>query len=225
MSGFLLLLFLGAAALGLLWLTGLRGSMWTLGAAALLFGAAGYALQGRPGLAGSPAQASSKQPPLPLANARHAFFGQFTSAERWLILSDSYARRGKSADAVGAVRAGLRAQPDNYMLWVGLGNALTDHARMLTPAAELAFDRARLAAPWSPAPGFFHGLAKLRSGDPEGALEDWRAVLAAAPAEASWRPLVEDGVAMIERGRSSLPQSGGEGDRSPQANGGGVVQP
>lgn len=212
MNGIVILLLLGAAALGLLWLTGLRGSMWTLGAAALLFGGAGYALHGRPSLAGSPAERANAQPPLPLTKARHAFFGQFISAERWLIIADSYTSRGKTRDAAGIIQAGLRAHPDDYVLWVGFGNALTDHARMLTPAAELAFDRARLLAPWSPAPGFFHGLAKLRSGDPQGALAEWKAVLAAAPAEASWRPMVEDGVAMIEK-NSSLSRSDGEGNR------------
>lgn len=199
MSGLVILILLGAAALGLLWLAGLRGSFLSLAAAALLFGGAGYALQGRPSLEGSPARAARAQALPPLTDARYAFFGQFNSSERWLILSDSFARRGNTSEAVAIVQSALRAHPDNYVLWVGLGNALTDHAGMLTPAAELAFDRARLLASWSPAPGFFHGLAKLRSGDPEGALAEWKAVLAAAPAEASWRPLVEDGIAVVEQ--------------------------
>ena len=90
------------------------------------------------------------------------------------------------------------------MLWVGLGNALVDHAGDHDPGR-----RAGLLAPrppsWrreSPGPPFFHGLALLRSGDREGALKEWQAVLAAAPAEAEWRPFVEDGVAMIERGQA-----------------------
>ena len=86
------------------------------------------------------------------------------------------------------------------MLWVGLGNALVDHAGVITPAAEFAYSRAAKLAPWSPAPPFFRGVALLRSGERDAALETWKAVLASAPAEAGWRPLVEDGVAMIERG-------------------------
>jgi cytochrome c-type biogenesis protein CcmH len=128
--------------------------------------------------------------------------GQFTASERWLIIADSYAARGKTEDAVGLVQSGLRAHPDDYVLWVGLGNALVDHAGIMTPAAELAYARAAKLAPWSPAPLFFRGLALLRSGDRDGALAEWKTVLAAAPAEASWRPLVEDGVAMIERGQA-----------------------
>jgi cytochrome c-type biogenesis protein CcmH len=169
----------------------------------LLFGGAGYALHGRPDLAGSPAIGTADSRHLPLAKARHALLGQFTSSERWLILSDSFAARGETEDAVGLVQSGLRAHPDDYSLWVGLGNALVDHAGVMTPAAELAYRRAEKLAPWSPAPKFFRGLARLRSGEREAALAEWQALLASAPAEAEWRPLVEDGVAMIERGQAA----------------------
>lgn len=202
MTGFLILLLLVAVALGALRLMRLRGPLLTLAAAALMVGGAGYALQARPDLAGAPAKGSDETRHLPVANARHAMFGQFTASERWLIIADSFAARGETADAVGLVQSGLRAHPDDYVLWVGLGNALVDHAGIMTPAAELAFARAAKLAPWSPGPPFFHGLALLRSGDREGALKEWQAVLAAAPAEAEWRPFVEDGVAMIERGQA-----------------------
>lgn len=200
MIGILALLLLIAVSLAVLRLVGLKGSLLTMAAAALLFGAAGYALQGRPGLAGAPGEGAAELRHLPLAKARHAMFGQFTTSERWLIIADSYAARGKSEDAVGLVQAGLREHPDDYVLWVGLGNALVDHAGVMTPAAELAFGRAARLAPWSPAPPFFRGLAMLRSGEREAALATWKDVLASAPANAGWRPLVEDGVAMIERG-------------------------
>ncbi len=199
MTGYLILLVLAALALGGLRLLGLRGPLLTLAAAGSMLGAAGYAVQGRPGLPGSTARGQAASPHVPLAQARHILMGQFTKAERWLILADSYAARGKTEDAVGLVQSGLRAQPDDFTLWVGLGNALVDHAGRLTPAAELAFDRAGRLAPWSPAPRFFHGLALLRSGQRDAALAEWKAVLAAASADAEWRPLVEDGVAMIER--------------------------
>ncbi len=203
MSGLLIVLLLAGVALGGLRLLGLRGPLLTMAAAALMFGGAGYALQGRPGLDGSPARGAPEASHLPLGNARHAFFDQFTSSERWLIIADSYASRGKTEDAVGLVQAGLRAHPNDFVLWIGLGNALVDHAGIMTPAAELAYDRAAKLAPWSPAPAFFHGLAMFRSGEREAALSEWKALLANAPANAGWRPLVEDGVAMIERGQAA----------------------
>ena len=203
MSGVLILLVVAATTLALLWLRGLRGPLLTMAAAALLFGGAGYALHGRPGLAGSPAHGSDVTRHVPLAKARHVLLGQFTRSERWLILSDSFAARGETEDAVGLVQSGLRAHPDDFALWTGLGNALVDHAGVMTPAAELAYRRAETLAPWSPAPKFFRGLAKLRSGERDAALAEWRTLLAGAPAEAEWRPLVEDGVAMIERGQAA----------------------
>ena len=197
MAYFILVSLVGLV-LGLSWLTGLRGSWLVITAAALLLGAAGYAVQGRPWLAGSPRAGTAPEPPLSLVTARNAFLGEFSGRSHWLIISDSYAARGKTRDAVGILQAATRQHPTDYALWLGLGNALTDHSRSLNPAARLAFARSAELAPTSPAPAYFLGLAKLRSGDPEGALADWKKMLADAPATASWRPFVEDGVVMVE---------------------------
>jgi cytochrome c-type biogenesis protein CcmH len=201
MTSYFILLLLAAAALGVARLSGLRGAYFTFAASAMLVGAAGYALQGRPGLDGSPRAGAEPSPPVSLVTARNAFLGQFHRSSHWLIIADSYAARGKTQDAVGLLRSAVRAHPDDYALWLGLGNALADHAHYLTPAARLAFDRSQQLAPESPAPGYFLGLAMLRSGDPEGALAVWKDVLAKAPADASWRPRVEDGILLIESAR------------------------
>jgi len=203
MTGFLILLLLVALALVALRLFGLRGGLLTMAAAALMVGGAGYALQGTPGLAGTRAGGQTESRHVPLARARHILMGQFTKSEHWMIIADSFARRGSTQDAVGLIQSGLREHPDDYTLWVGLGNALVDHAGVMTPAAELAYARAAKLAPWSPAPPFFRGVALLRSGQRDEALAAWKQLLASAPAEAAWRPLVEDGVALLDR-----PQAG-----------------
>ena len=201
MSGLLILLLLVLVTLAAVRWLGVSGPLLMLAATVLMIGAAGYAWQGRPGLAGAPASGTARLRHVPLAEARHAMLGRFTKSEHWLIIADSFAARGKTADAVGIVQSGLRAHPDDYVLWVGLGNALVDHAGVMTPAAELAYARAARLAPWSPAPKFFRGLGLLRSGQHEATLAEWKELLAAAPADAEWRPLVEDGVAMLERPR------------------------
>jgi cytochrome c-type biogenesis protein CcmH len=201
MNGLLILALLIAGAVGLLWLLKLRGPILTLAAAALMVGAAGYALQGRPSLAGSPHRAEDRPPPLPLTVARKALMGQFTAADTWMTISESFASRGQTQDAVGVMNSAVRARPTDYAMWVGLGNALADHAGTLTPAARFAFARAAKLAPGHPAPLFFLGLAEARSGEPEQALTRWRAILASAPADASWRPLVEDAVLALSSGR------------------------
>ena len=200
MTGWLILLALLVASLALLFALKLRGSTLTLAAAALVFGAAGYALQGRPGLPGIRHSAADVAPPLALTGARHALFGTFTPAERWMILADSYARSGDTMGASGILRSAIRQYPRDPELWTGYANALVDHAHMLTPAARLAFGRATALSPDTPGPRFFLGLALLRSGDRAGALEQWSAILAAAPPTASWRPMVEGGVRLAAGG-------------------------
>jgi cytochrome c-type biogenesis protein CcmH len=213
--GWALLLLLIAASLAVLWLLGTRGGLLTATAAALVLGGAGYALQGRPTLLGAPSRAARQGDVFPLTEARHAFFGNFTPAESWLRMSEALARDRETQDSVGILQNAIRRYPGDPQLWIGLGNALVDHSRGLTPPAEMAFRRAAELSPGHPAPAFFYGLALARSGDRQSAIALWKAILAKAPSGAGWRPLVEQGVATLsagERGRSH--QRGGTG---PQA--------
>ena len=199
MSGWVVLFLLILAAAGGLWLCGVRSALLQMCAAALLFGAAGYALQGQPGLAGSPQSSARRPAPIPLTKLRHAFFGEFGPTEHWLKISESYASRGETAEAAGVLQAAVREHPGDFTLWVGLGNALADQAGTRTPASELAFKRAAELAPGHPAPRFFFGLALARSGDPQDAVTIWKGILADAPANASWRPIVEDAIRAVEQ--------------------------
>jgi cytochrome c-type biogenesis protein CcmH len=195
--GWVILLLLIGANLGLLWWLGVRGGLLTAGAAALVLGASGYALQGSPNTPGAPAASGEGHDIFPLTEARHAFFGNFTPAESWLRMSEALARDGKSEDAVGILQNAVKRYPGDPQLWVGLGNALVDHARGLTPPAELAYRRAAEMAPGHPGAPFFYGLALARSGDRQGALAVWQQILKTAPKDAGWRPLVEQGVAAL----------------------------
>jgi cytochrome c-type biogenesis protein CcmH len=100
----------------------------------------------------------------------------------------------------------VRRYPADPQLWIGLGNALVDHARGLTPPAQLAYERAAALAPGHPAAPFFYGLALARSGDRGAAVELWKRILADAPKDASWRPPVEQGVAALSRPTSVPPR-------------------
>jgi len=203
--GWVILLLLVVASLGLLWLLRVRGGLLTASAAALLLASVGYAVQGSPDLPGSRAEFGDTHDVLPLTDARHAFFGYFTPAESWLRMSEALARDGKSEDSVGILENAVKRYPGDPQLWIGLGNALVDHARGLTPPAEFAYKRAEELAPGYPAPPFFYGLALARSGDRQGALTLWRQILKTAPANAEWRPLVEQGVVALS-GASAAPR-------------------
>jgi cytochrome c-type biogenesis protein CcmH len=197
LMGWIILLGLMVLSAAGLWLLRVRGAALTACGAALLLGGAGYALQGSPDLPAAPAQSMEAGDVFPLTQARHAFFGQFTPEESWLRISEALARAGESADAVGILENAVKRYPGSSQLWIGLGNALVDHAQGITPAAELAYRRAAEVAPGYPAPPFFYGLALARSGDREGALKLWKGILAKAPPKASWRPLVEEGVTAL----------------------------
>ena len=197
MALLLLLMLVLLTAAGLWWAGRLRGASLQLALAALMAGSAGYALQGRPSLSGAPKEGGRKAAPVPLTEPRQAMLGRFTRADPWLIMADSLASRGNTAEAVGAVRAGLKAHPDDAALYVGLGNALVDHAGMVTPAATLAYARARELAPKLPAPLFFEGLALARSGKREEALALWQQALALTPPGTSYRPMIEGGIAAL----------------------------
>ena len=120
-SGWVSLLLLIAAALTILRLTGVRGAMLQMCAAALLFGAAGYAVQAHAGLAGAPKNAEAQRPPIPLTNLRHAFFGSFGPTEHWLVMSESLAAQGQTEEAAGVMQSAVREHPGDPTLWIGLG--------------------------------------------------------------------------------------------------------
>lgn len=198
MNGWIALALLFVGSVAGLWLLRVRGPLLQLAAAALLFGCSGYALQGSPGLAGSPRQAQSFGSPVPLTEMRHSFFGNFAPNEHWLLMSEAIGSRGNSEEAVSVLDSAIRQHPDDPQLWIGLGNALVDNMGTLTPASEFAYRRAAELAPGHPAPLFFMGLALARSGDPQGATAMWKEVLAGAPADAGWRPLVADALAALQ---------------------------
>ncbi len=170
--------------------------------AALLIGLAGYAWTGRPTLAGSPKPPPGQRvlPDSPFAALRKPILGQFDSSDAWLTVAEGYQRRGDTAAGAQLIKSALRREPENFKLWIGLGNALVLHAdNSMTPAAELAFNRAANLAPQHPGPRFFYGLALLQGGDLAGADRYWRQLLATAPADAEWRPFVEERVQVLDQ--------------------------
>ena len=187
--GWAILFALMLMSFAVLWLMRVRQGLLTAGLAALMLGASGYALQGRPSLSGSPGQGSDERDVQSLAQARHAFFGTFSPEESWLRISEALGTHGNTEDAVNILQNAVRRYPADAQLWIGLGNALVDHAHGLTPPAEYAYRRAEQLLPGHPAPRFFHDLALARSGEEEAAFRDLVALAREYP-DASWRPMV-----------------------------------
>ena len=201
--GWLVLLALAALLGFALWrFAGFRGATLQLLLAAMLIAMSGYAWQGRPALGGQPKAEAMRQnnPDTPFAALRGEFVERFDYASRWMIIADSYQRRGDTRSAVAIIRSGLKGSPRNATLWTALGNALVIHGGgTMNPAAELAYRRAMVLAPEYPAPRFFYGMSLIQVGQVEEGERVWRQLLATAPAEASWRPVIAERLAIIDQ--------------------------
>ena len=184
---------------------------WSLFGAALLFGLAGYALQGSPGYSSAPAAppAADVANGAAMVEARRQFYDDGLAPGRTVTLADAFARRGQYQEAVGFYRNGLTDAPDDPELWVALGNALVEHTGgAMTPAALEAFERGAGAARDDPAPPYFQGIAALRTGDFIRAREFWAAARDKAPAGSGVRSDIEARLARLD---ALLAQLAGQG--------------
>lgn len=184
-----------AAGLALLCVLGLKFAAriaWrdmTAPASVLLLGLAGYAWQGSPGVAGHPVQAKSRVTfDERLAEKRRSIGERLGPASKWLIMSDGLARSGDTEKAANILIGGLRTQPDDANLWVGMGNALLAHSGgVLTPSADYAYRRAIALEPKGISPRYFLGLALAQSGQFEQGKAVWTALAQDLPPESDLR--------------------------------------
>lgn len=173
--GWVMLALVGAAAFGLLALFGAPRSLWSFGAAALMLGATGYALQARPGLSGAPVSAKTvavdDEGVARMRELRGAMFGRFTSLDTAFFPADALIRTGNPDTAARMMLGAVRQEPQNAALWTWLGMTLVEADQgAMSPAAGLAFRRATALAPRHPGPFFFYGMAQARAGQPEAAI-------------------------------------------------------
>ena len=210
--GLVVVLVLALLLLAGLWRFGRldRAGLQLVGAA-LLFALAGYAWQGRPELPGSPKRAAVQHQAADTAFAslRRELLGRFDTADSWLTTAESYARAGDTVGAARLISSAIRAHPRNSSLWIGYGHALAAHSGgVVTPAAELAFQRAAALAPNHPAPRFFHALALAQGGRLDEAEAMWRSLLASPLASAAWRGAAERQLMLVDRARAMAAMQG-----------------
>ncbi len=168
--------------------------LWQVAAAAVLLGMAGYALQGRPSLPPAPAQPIEARAvgATQLVEIRADMDESFGSAKRWLVTADSFAKQGDYPLSASYIQSGLRKDPQNADLWSALGLQLMLASEgQMSPAAQLAFDKARAIRPKYPAPYYFAGLARLFAGDLDGAILLWEKTVSLATPTAKWKTRIE----------------------------------
>jgi cytochrome c-type biogenesis protein CcmH/NrfG len=207
-NGWLIIILLSLAVAAALWPFARRdkGAFQFL-AAALLLALAGYSWQGHPGQAGSP---KAEQPPQPVADDDFAtlhpdLLGRFDRAYSWMQLADADRRQGNPVGGAEILQSAVRANPRSYALWTAYAYALVaSNGDLMSPASQLAFERAYRLAPDHPAPKFFYGLALGRSGNWDAAEQTWRELLQGlGNGFPLYRAAIEERLAAIRQARAA----------------------
>lgn len=202
-----------------------RSAREVIGAAVLL-GIAGYAVQGMPAQPGSPKHPVEKISGDDAAAgiaARQKLGGETAPGDQHMIIADALARHGQYADAAEVLRGAIERNPGNAEALLAMGNALTGHAEgSISPAAIYAYGRAAQAAPNSPGPPFFLGLALIQSGRIGEGRAVWADLLARSPKDAPWRGDLEKRLGELDtfiaqpgRGPQQAVQPSGAGQGAP----------
>jgi tetratricopeptide (TPR) repeat protein len=216
MMGWLMLALVAVAAGLLLALTGYPRRLWTIAATALTLGATGYAWQGHPGVPGHPVEAQDVKIEIPeeITKVRDAMFGRFGFDWSNFMRADAMTRSGSPRFAVAVMQDAVLKAPRDAAAWTGLGTALAEHDKGMSPAARFAFDRAMELWPQHPGPPFFLGLAYARAGQPvEGRAYIARAV-ELTPSNLSykadlvmWLNLIDENIAASQARAAPIPQN------------------
>ena len=200
--GYLWLAVIAVAVCALLAAMKVDRLLWSMVASALMLGAAGYAWQGQPALAGHPATTGFAPTPddSAMLDLRDQMLERYTGAAAYLVAADAMTRIGDRRAAVQVLLGGIRIAPKSLVLWTGLANALSAHdANQVSPPALFAFQQATRLAPKHPAPPFFLGLAYVRAGDFAKARPYWARALALTPADISYRGEIATRLALLDR--------------------------
>ncbi len=175
--------------------------LWTLFAAALVFGLAGFAWQASPDIAAAPGRSMKEgaRADAAVMEARRSFFADTDPRSRYVLTADAFARRGRLDDAAGLLRNAIVENPKDGEAWLALAIVLTEHAGgRLAPPAITAFQRAQALLPGNPGPAYFLGIAALREGRLEETQEIWTQGLARARPNAPGRDLLAQRIAQLD---------------------------
>ena len=121
-----------------------------------------------------------------------------TDGRGWTVLAPVLARLGRFDDAVRAYRNVIAYAGDSAERRSDLGEALTGAAGgVVTADAKAEFERAVAQNADDPKANYFLGLAAEQDGRQADAAAIWRGMLAKSPADAPWRPLLQQALARV----------------------------
>jgi cytochrome c-type biogenesis protein CcmH len=122
-----------------------------------------------------------------------------TDGRGWTVLAPVLARLGRYDDAVRAYRNTISYAGDSADRRSDLGEALAAAAGgVVTAEAKAEFERAVAQNADDLKANYFLGLAAEQDGRKADAAAIWRGMLAKAPADAPWRPLLQAALARVD---------------------------
>ncbi len=146
--------------------------------------------------------------------------------EGWLMLGRSRGVLGDLPGATEALRRAAGLAPDDPRAVGGLGESLTALAGgTVTPEAKTLFTKLAVIEPGDPRPGFYLGWADHQAGRFQAALDRWRQLLAASPADAPWRPQVIEAMQTAATQLGIDPATVAGAESAPPAASSGAPQP
>jgi cytochrome c-type biogenesis protein CcmH len=121
-----------------------------------------------------------------------------TDGRGWNVLAPVLSRLGRYHEAVRAYRNSITYNGDSPERRADLGEALAAAANgVVTAEAKAEFERALALNADEVKASYFLGLAAEQDGRAGEASTIWRAMLAKAPSDAPWRPLVQAALARV----------------------------
>lgn len=115
----------------------------------------------------------------------------------WDVIAPVYLRMERFHDAAGAYERAIALLGETPRRLAGVAEAKIMAANgVVGEEARKAFARLLELEPGRPEARFWLAIAKEQDGDQAGAAADYRALLQEAPADAPWRPLIEERLAM-----------------------------
>src|SRR5262249_41298612 len=138
----------------------------------------------------------------------------------WEVIAPVYMRLERFDDAAKARRNALNLLGPSAQREVDLGSALAMAAGgVVTADSKAAFDRAAAIEPGNVQAMFFLGIAAQQDGDLAEAARIWRALIAKAPPNAPWLPMVRERLALVAPDAAPPPAPGPTVEDVAQAQG------
>ena len=118
------------------------------------------------------------------------------SVEGWVLLARAQAGRQHWQESADAYRHALTLANGRTDIAAAYAEMLVMAADgIVTPTAKDALDAVVADDPKNPSARYYLALAKAQGGDVKGAIADWQALLAEAPADAPWAATVRQRIA------------------------------